>query len=76
MTLTDSTDILCNIVVRRFKEEQPERKLTKSELDGIWYAIHGRLCRGESEETVKAWCETVPLNKEKPVHRHMRVGAY
>jgi len=72
MLKRDIADRLYSLVYGRFKEEQPNRKLTKNELDGIWYDIYGRLCRGASETEVKEWCKTVPLAKEKPIHKPIR----
>lgn len=68
------TDKLYSLVIKRFREEQPKRELTKSEKDGIWYEIYGKLCRGESEIEVEEWCKTVPLAEEKPIHRLIRNG--
>lgn len=74
MLRRNMADRLYALVHKRFREEQPERELTKSEMDRIWYEIYGKLCRGESEAEVEEWCKTVPLAKEKPLHRPVRNG--
>jgi len=74
MLRRDIADRLYSLVINRFKEEQPKRELTKNEMDGIWYEIYGKLCRGESETEVEEWCKTVSLAEEKPIHRPMRSG--
>lgn len=72
MLKRDIADRLYNLVYSRFREEQPNRKLTTNEIDGIWYEIYGKLCRGELETEVEEWCKTVPLAKEKPIHESIR----
>ena len=74
MIRRDITDRLYSLVIKRFSEEQPKRKLTKNEQDSIWYEIYGKLCRGESEAEVEEYCKTVPLDEEKPIHRPIRNG--
>lgn len=74
MLKRDIADRLYSLVYKRFREEQPERELTKSEMDIIWYAIYGKLCRGESETEVEEWCKTVPLAENKPIHKPIRIG--
>lgn len=74
MLRRDIADRLYSLVINRFKEEQPKRELTKNEMDGIWYEIYGKLCRGESETEVEEWCKTVPLAEKKPIHETMRSG--
>lgn len=74
MLKRDIADRLYSLVYKRFREEQPNRKLTKSEMDNIWYEIYGKLCRGESENEVEEWCKTVPLSKERELHAPMRNG--
>lgn len=71
MLKRDIADRLYSLAIKRFSEEQPERKLTKNEMDGIWYEIYGKLCRGESETEVEEWCKTVPLAKKR-IHRPIR----
>ena len=73
MLRRDIADRLYSLVCKRFAEEQPERELTKNDTDGIWYAIYGKLCRGESESEVEEWCKTTPLS-EKKIHRPLRCG--
>ena len=74
MLRRDIADRLYSLVYKRFREEQPERELTKSEMDMIWYAIYGKLCRGESETEVEEFCKTVKLNEEKEIHAPIRSG--
>lgn len=74
MLKRDVADRLYSIVIKRINKEQPERKLTNDEMSSIWYAISGKLDRGESEAEVEEWCKTVPLSKEKPIHRPTRIG--
>lgn len=58
-------DRLYGLVVKRFREEQPEREMTKRELDNIWFTIYGKLNRGESEKEVEEYCKTVRLSTKK-----------
>ena len=51
------------LVLRRFREEQPERELTKSEMENMWYTIYGKLCKGETEQEVENYCKTVKLSE-------------
>ena len=51
------------LVLRRFQQEQPERELTKSEMENIWYTLYGKLCRGETEQEVEKYCKTVKLSE-------------
>ena len=51
------------LVLRRFQQEQPERELTKSEMENIYYTIYGKLCRGETEQEVENYCKTVKLSE-------------
>ena len=53
------------LVFRRFRQEQPERELTKSEMENIYYTIYGKLCRGETEQEVEDYCKTVKLSEVK-----------
>lgn len=62
MLRRDKADRLYILVLRRFQQEQPERELTKSEMENIWYTIYGKLCRGETEQEVENYCKTVKLN--------------
>ena len=55
-------DRLYSLIYNRFREEQPTRELSRNEMDMIWYAIYGKLCRGESETEVEEWCKAVKLN--------------
>lgn len=64
MLRRDVADRLQILVVNRFREEQPERELSKSEVENIWYTIYGKLCRGETEQEVEEYCKTVELNKK------------
>ena len=73
MLKRDSADKLYCLVINRFAEEHPGRELTSNERDGIWYAIYGKLCRGEPETEVEEWCKTVPL-AAKSIHRPIRNG--
>ena len=74
MLRRDKADKLYSLVVKRFAEEQPERKLTKDEMDSIWYEIYGKLCRGESEADIEEYCKTTPLSEPRNIHSPMRVG--
>ena len=60
MLKRDIADKLYAIVIQRFHEEQPERKLTNDEMSSIWYEIYGKLCRGESETDIEEWCKITP----------------
>lgn len=60
MLRRDKADRLHILVLRRF---QPERELTKSEMENIWYTIYGKLCRGETEQEVEDYCKTVKLSE-------------
>lgn len=63
MLRRDKADRLHLLVLRRFRQEQPERELTKSEMENMWYTIYGKLCRGETEQEVEKYCKTVKLSK-------------
>ena len=63
MLRRDKADRLYILVLRRFQQEQPERELTKSEMENIWYTIYGKLCRGETEQEVEDYCKTVKLSE-------------
>ena len=63
MLRRDKADRLYLLVLRRFREEQPERELTKSEMENMWYTIYGKLCRGETEQEVEKYCKTVKLSE-------------
>ena len=65
MLRRDKADRLYILVLRRFQQEQPERELTKSEMENIWYTIYGKLCRGETELKVEDYCKTVKLSEVK-----------
>ena len=71
MTKMDTADRLCRLVCERFQNEQPERALLPYERNAIWFAIYGKLCANESEETVEEWCKTVTLYKRK-IHSPIR----
>lgn len=73
MLKRDIADRLQILVVNRFREEQPERELTKADIENIWYNIYGKLCHGETEKEVEEYCKTVELSKKK-IHRHIRSG--
>lgn len=73
MLKRDIADRLQILVVNRFKEEQPERELSKSEIENIWYTIYGKLNRSETEVEVTEWCKTVKLG-EKTTHTPIRNG--
>lgn len=60
-------DKLYGLVIQRFAEELPDRELTNSEKDAIWYSIYGKLWKGETESEVEEWCKTVKLN-EQTIH--------
>lgn len=57
----DIADRLQSIACERIRQEYPDKELTQDEIDRIWYSIYGRLCRGESEMDVEAWCRTAPI---------------
>ena len=64
MLKRDIADRLQILVVNRFKEEQPERELTKEEIKNIWDNIYARLnWRGQTEKDVEEFCKTVELQK-------------
>ena len=63
MLRRDKADRLYLLVLRRFREERPERELTKSEMENMWYTIYGKLCRGETEQKVEDYCKTVKLSE-------------
>ena len=63
MLRREKADRLYILVLRRFQQEQPERELTKSEMENIWYTIYGKLCRGETEQEVEDYCKTVKLSE-------------
>ena len=63
MLRRDKADRLYILVLRRFQQEQPERELTKSEMENIYYTIYGKLCRGETEQEVEDYCKTVKLSE-------------
>ena len=63
MLRRDKADRLYILVLRRFQQEQPERELTKSEMENIYYTIYGKLCRGETEQKVEDYCKTVKLSE-------------
>ena len=65
MLRREKADRLYILVLRRFQQEQPERELTKSEMENIWYTIYGKLCRGETEQEVEDYCKTVKLSEVK-----------
>ncbi len=73
MLRRDIADKLQILVVNRFREEQPDRELTKAEIENIWFTIYGKLCRGETEKEVEEYCKTVQLN-QKQVHKPARNG--
>ena len=64
MLKRDIADRLQILVVNRFREEQPERKLTKEEIKNIWDNIYARLnWQGQTEKDVEEFCKTVELQK-------------
>ena len=67
MLRRDFANQLYSIVVKRFYKENPECKLTNVELDNIWFTIYGKLCHGETFESVKKWCEIVELRTSRGV---------
>lgn len=74
MLRRDIADRLQSLVVNRFREEQPERELTKEEIKNIWDNIYARLnWQGQTEKDVEEFCKTVELNK-KEIHKPIRVG--
>lgn len=73
MLKRDVADKMQILMVNRFREEHPDRELTKAEIENIWYTIYGKLCRGETEKAIKEWCETVQLNAKK-THKELRNG--
>lgn len=60
----DIADRLQIKVCNRIRKENPDEILTKADVENIWYTIYGKLCRGESEEEVEQWCDTVPISKK------------
>jgi len=60
----DTANKLYGLIINRFYEECPNKRLSNSEMDAIWYTIYEKLCKGESEEEVKEWCMSVPLKEE------------
>ncbi len=64
MLRRNMADRLQILICNRFKVEQPERELTKDEMETIWFTIYGKLCRGETEKEVEEYCKTVKLNKK------------
>ena len=70
----DIADRLQILVVNRFRDEQPERELTKDEIENIWFAIYGKLCRGETEQEVEEYCKTVQLSKKKTCRDAIHIG--
>ena len=73
MLRRDIADRLQILIVNRFKKEQPERELTKTEIENIWFTIYGKLCRGETEKEVEEYCKTVQL-KKKEIRSKIRCG--
>ena len=65
-------DRLYSIIIKRFSKEQPERQLTNNEMSVIWYDLYGRLNRGESEQELENYCNTVELSK--PETKNLRGG--
>lgn len=64
MLKRDIADRLQILVVNRFREEQPERELTKEEIKNIWDNIYTRLnWQGQTEKDVEEFCKTVELQK-------------
>lgn len=53
---------LYSIIIERIRNELPERNLNTMEMDGIWYDIYGRVCRGESEQDIENYCKTIKLS--------------
>lgn len=62
----DIASKLYSIIIERIRNELPERHLTFMEMDGIWYDIYGRVCRGESEQNIENYCKTVKFSTPKP----------
>ena len=65
MLRRDVADRLYESVCHRFASEQPNRELTTQERDAIWYDIYGRLCRGQTEQEVAQYCQSIELRKPK-----------
>ena len=63
-------DRLYSIIIKRFSNEQPERQLTNNEMSAIWYDLYGRLNRGENEQELENYCNTVELSKPKTKNLH------
>ena len=61
MLRRDIVDRLQILVANRFREEQPERELTKEEIKTIWDNIYARLNSGETEKEVEEYCKTIKL---------------
>ncbi len=66
---------LYSIIIERIRNELPERNLTTMEMDGIWYDIYGRVCRGESGQDIENYCKTIKLSiPETPKIRNGYAG--
>ena len=64
MLKRDIADRLQILIVNRFREEQPERELTKEEIKNIWDNIYARLnWQAQTEKDVEEFCKTVELQK-------------
>lgn len=64
MLRRDIADRLQILIVNRFREEQPERELTKEEIKNIWDNIYARLnWQAQTEKDVEEFCKTVELQK-------------
>lgn len=53
MLKRDKADRLFSIAVRRYREELPEKELSKKEIDSIWYSIYGILVRDGEEKALE-----------------------
>lgn len=49
----NKADELYSIVMKRYKEEYPNTKLTNEEMESIWYTIYGIICRDGEEKALK-----------------------
>lgn len=61
MLRRDIADRLQVLLCNRIRKEQPDRELTKEDIEKMWQVIYGKLNKGEPEEAVETWCLTVPF---------------
>jgi hypothetical protein len=56
----DITDELYSIVIRRYKDEFPDRELDNQFMDRIWYSIYGKL-NSEGETAAREYVMNAKL---------------